>query len=194
MSGSNTTANVVLVHGAWADGSSWAQVIKPLQSRGLKVLAVPIPRRGVLSRKAASGGAPTGSRSAWFPVDARGPIWHRLLSARFTRGGLAPRSNAASYRACVYSGKGAAAGVEDKALLVPDCSRRSDDQPGYTAVFGATDGCADSIGRDRSCTTGYRPRIGRRNNTRCRNRLRGSSEYLERRCAAAPTKLQQTGG
>ncbi len=43
MSGSNTTANVVLVHGAWADGSSWAQVIKPLQSRGLKVLAVPIP-------------------------------------------------------------------------------------------------------------------------------------------------------
>jgi pimeloyl-ACP methyl ester carboxylesterase len=43
MSGSKTTATVVLVHGAWADGSSWARVITPLQSRGLKVLAAPIP-------------------------------------------------------------------------------------------------------------------------------------------------------
>ena len=38
-----TTASIVLVHGAWADGSSWAKVIKPLQSRGLKALAAPIP-------------------------------------------------------------------------------------------------------------------------------------------------------
>jgi pimeloyl-ACP methyl ester carboxylesterase len=43
MSGSNATANVVLVHGAWADGSSWAHVIRPLQARGMKVLAAPIP-------------------------------------------------------------------------------------------------------------------------------------------------------
>jgi pimeloyl-ACP methyl ester carboxylesterase len=38
-----TTASVVLVHGAWADGSSWARVIELLQSKGLKVLAAPIP-------------------------------------------------------------------------------------------------------------------------------------------------------
>jgi len=43
MSGSETRASVVLVHGAWADGSSWAHVIKPLQSRGLGALAAPIP-------------------------------------------------------------------------------------------------------------------------------------------------------
>ena len=43
VSGSKTTASVVLVHGAWADGSSWAHVIKRLQSRGLKVLAASIP-------------------------------------------------------------------------------------------------------------------------------------------------------
>ena len=36
-------ATVVLVHGAWADGSSWAHVISPLQSRGLKTMAAPIP-------------------------------------------------------------------------------------------------------------------------------------------------------
>jgi len=38
-----TTASVVLVHGAWADGSSWARVIELLQLKGLKVLAAPIP-------------------------------------------------------------------------------------------------------------------------------------------------------
>jgi len=43
MTGSKTTVSIVLVHGAWADGSSWTPVIKRLQSRGLKVLAAPIP-------------------------------------------------------------------------------------------------------------------------------------------------------
>ena len=38
-----TTVNVVLVHGAWADGSSWAPVIELLQLEGLKVVAAPIP-------------------------------------------------------------------------------------------------------------------------------------------------------
>lgn len=36
-------ATVVLVHGAWADGSSWQAVIRPLEERGLKVIAAPIP-------------------------------------------------------------------------------------------------------------------------------------------------------
>lgn len=35
--------NVVLVHGAWADGSSWAQVIPLLQAAGLNVTAVQNP-------------------------------------------------------------------------------------------------------------------------------------------------------
>jgi len=35
--------NVVLVHGAWADGSSWAQVIPKLQAAGLHVTAVQNP-------------------------------------------------------------------------------------------------------------------------------------------------------
>lgn len=43
MSPSSTAAHIVLVHGAWADGSSWTRVIEPLQSRGLRVLAAPIP-------------------------------------------------------------------------------------------------------------------------------------------------------
>jgi pimeloyl-ACP methyl ester carboxylesterase len=35
--------SVVLVHGAWADGSSWAKIIGPLAADGIKVLAAPLP-------------------------------------------------------------------------------------------------------------------------------------------------------
>jgi len=35
--------NVVLVHGAWADGSSWAKVIPLLEAKGLHVVAVQNP-------------------------------------------------------------------------------------------------------------------------------------------------------
>jgi pimeloyl-ACP methyl ester carboxylesterase len=43
MSESVGNATVVLVHGAWADGSSWAKVIRPLQAKGVKVIAAPLP-------------------------------------------------------------------------------------------------------------------------------------------------------
>jgi pimeloyl-ACP methyl ester carboxylesterase len=43
VSGSRGQASVVLVHGAWADGSSWNDVIGPLLSKGFDVLAAPIP-------------------------------------------------------------------------------------------------------------------------------------------------------
>ena len=34
---------VVVVHGAWADGSSWSKVILPLRQRGFEVIAAPLP-------------------------------------------------------------------------------------------------------------------------------------------------------
>jgi pimeloyl-ACP methyl ester carboxylesterase len=34
---------IVLVHGAWADGSSWEKVIGGLRARGLKSIAAPLP-------------------------------------------------------------------------------------------------------------------------------------------------------
>lgn len=34
---------VVLVHGAWADGSSWSKVIGPLKRAGVDVVAAPLP-------------------------------------------------------------------------------------------------------------------------------------------------------
>ena len=35
--------NVVLVHGAWADGSSWAKVIEKLSTEKIKSVAAPLP-------------------------------------------------------------------------------------------------------------------------------------------------------
>ncbi len=40
---SRNEVTVVLVHGAWADGSSWAKVIVPLAAGGVKVIAAPLP-------------------------------------------------------------------------------------------------------------------------------------------------------
>jgi pimeloyl-ACP methyl ester carboxylesterase len=44
---SPASPTVVLVHGAWADGSSWAAVIAELNGSGLTVVAPPNPLRGV---------------------------------------------------------------------------------------------------------------------------------------------------
>lgn len=35
--------DVVLVHGAWADGSSWRKVVGPLKADGVNVVAAPLP-------------------------------------------------------------------------------------------------------------------------------------------------------
>ena len=43
MSSFAKNATAILVHGAWADGSSWSQVILPLEQQGLKVVCAPIP-------------------------------------------------------------------------------------------------------------------------------------------------------
>jgi pimeloyl-ACP methyl ester carboxylesterase len=40
---STNATNIVLVHGAWADGSSWSKVIPILKSAGYNVTAVQMP-------------------------------------------------------------------------------------------------------------------------------------------------------
>src|SRR5947199_5755341 len=44
---SATKPTVVLVHGAWADGSSWSAVTARLQDQGYTVDVVPNPLRGL---------------------------------------------------------------------------------------------------------------------------------------------------
>jgi pimeloyl-ACP methyl ester carboxylesterase len=57
MSDSKRRCTVVLVHGAWADGSSWNDIIGPLLSKGLNVLAAPIPLMSLSEDIAALGRA-----------------------------------------------------------------------------------------------------------------------------------------
>lgn len=40
---SNQDVTVVLAHGAWADGSSWARVIEGLRQKGVRAVTVPLP-------------------------------------------------------------------------------------------------------------------------------------------------------
>src|SRR5258706_1041645 len=46
--------NVVLVHGAWADGSSWAKVIPLLEKAGLNTVAVQNPLTSLVDAGAAA--------------------------------------------------------------------------------------------------------------------------------------------
>src|SRR5262245_11192040 len=43
MKDKNEAMTIVVVHGAWADGSSWSTVIRLLLAKGFKVIAAPIP-------------------------------------------------------------------------------------------------------------------------------------------------------
>ena len=43
MSSSSPLGTAVLVHGAWADGSCWSNVILPLRNKGFHVTTAPIP-------------------------------------------------------------------------------------------------------------------------------------------------------
>ncbi|WP_028220846.1 alpha/beta fold hydrolase [Paraburkholderia oxyphila] len=47
MSSYKTGATAVLVHGAWADGSSWSKVIRPLEEAGLQVICAPVPLKSL---------------------------------------------------------------------------------------------------------------------------------------------------
>jgi pimeloyl-ACP methyl ester carboxylesterase len=46
---------VVLVHGGWADGSSWSKVIGPLKADGINVIAAPLPLTSLADDVAALG-------------------------------------------------------------------------------------------------------------------------------------------
>jgi pimeloyl-ACP methyl ester carboxylesterase len=51
----STTPTVVLAHGAWADGSSWAPTISLLHGHGISMLAAPLPLTSLADDVAALG-------------------------------------------------------------------------------------------------------------------------------------------
>ena len=61
--GGLTVANIVLVHGAWADGSSWSRVIPLLEARHFHVIAVQLPLTSLSDDVAATKGNPNGEQT-----------------------------------------------------------------------------------------------------------------------------------
>jgi pimeloyl-ACP methyl ester carboxylesterase len=64
--------NIVLVHGAWADGSSWSAVIERLQADGFVVTAPQFPDGGF---GALLDGGPPSPALAHLDIDERGFAW-----------------------------------------------------------------------------------------------------------------------
>lgn len=62
--------NVVFVHGAWADGSSWSKVLPLLQAKGFHVVAVQNPLTSLADDVAATKRAVAlqDGRSCWLAI------------------------------------------------------------------------------------------------------------------------------
>jgi len=75
-------ATVVVVHGAWADGSSWNAVILPLEKEGLRVIAAPIPLTSLGDDVAAVHLRARAARLCWrgMPMEAPSSL-RRMTSA-----------------------------------------------------------------------------------------------------------------
>jgi pimeloyl-ACP methyl ester carboxylesterase len=83
-------AAVVLVHGAWADGSDWQRVVLPLERQGLKVVCAPIPLTSLSDDIAAVAGA---------LERTTGPV---VLAGHAYAGGVIGATHHARVKALVY--------------------------------------------------------------------------------------------
>jgi pimeloyl-ACP methyl ester carboxylesterase len=111
--GREPVTNVVLVHGAWADGSSWAKVIPLLESRGLHVVAVQNPLSSLADDVAATKRA----------IDAQnGPVvlvGHSYGGAVITEAGTHPKVSRLVYVAAFGPDTGESVGSTAKDFSPP---------------------------------------------------------------------------
>jgi pimeloyl-ACP methyl ester carboxylesterase len=104
---SQTTQNavsVVLVHGAWADGSSWSRIIPLLQAEGLTVVAAQLPLTSLADDVAAAKRALI---SVLGPVVLVGHSWGGMI---VTEAGDDPKVAALVYVAAFSGAEGQSTG------------------------------------------------------------------------------------
>jgi pimeloyl-ACP methyl ester carboxylesterase len=110
---SSSDASVVLVHGAWADGSSWSKIIGPLSAHGVAALAAPLPLTSFEADVAAL------DRTL---ERARGPV---VLAAHAYAGAVIAATRSDKVRALVY----VAALAPDEGETVADVFYRGEPHP-----------------------------------------------------------------
>ena len=114
----------VLVHGAWADGSSWEPVISSLQKQGFNVVAAPIPLTSLSDDAAAL--KRTIARTA-------GPV---ILAGHAYAGAVVATSHDERVRALVY----VAALAPDEGETVAQVFYRGETHPNAPKLAPDTDG------------------------------------------------------
>jgi pimeloyl-ACP methyl ester carboxylesterase len=133
--------NIILVHGAWADGSSWAKVIAPLQARGFNVVAVKNPLTSLADDTAAT-------RRAITLMD--GPVLlvgHSYGGAVITEAGSDPKVAGLVYVAAFAPDEGQAVGELGKDLPpAPGGAELRPDAQGFLSM--TTQGIEENFAQD----------------------------------------------
>ena len=110
---SSGNGSVVLVHGAWADGSSWSKVIERLAERGIHAVAAPLPLTSLSDDVAALD-------RVLERID--GPV---VLAGHAYAGGVIGSTRSANVEALVY----VAALAPDEGETVGDVFHRGESHP-----------------------------------------------------------------
>jgi len=118
-------ATVILVHGAWADGSSWSKVISRLQEKGVEAVAVQNPLTSLNDDVAAVDRAIAAAKG---PVVLVGHSW---AGAVITQAGGDPK-----VKALVY----VAAFAPDAGMSVNDLGKGAPPTPGLKEVVADPSG------------------------------------------------------
>ncbi len=121
--------NIVLVHGAWADGSSWAKIIPALQAKGFRVVAVKNPLTSLADDAATT-------KRAIALMD--GPVLlvgHSYGGAVITEAGSDPKVAGLVYVAAFAPDEGQAVGEVGKDLPPPPgAAELRPDTEGYLSL------------------------------------------------------------
>src|SRR5579884_517954 len=121
-----TVKNIVLVHGAFADGSSWSKVIPILQARGFNVIAVQNPLSSLADDVAATKRAIALQKG---PVILVGHSWAGMV---ISEAGNDPKVAGLVYISALVPLKGQAAGDVAKSYPpAPGLAQARPDSAGY---------------------------------------------------------------
>ena len=138
------TTTVLLVHGAWADGSSWSKVIPLLEAKGLRVVAVQIPLTSFAEDVAATQRAIALEDG---PVLLAG---HSYAGAVITEAGNDPKVAGLVYVSAVAPDKGESAFGLITSVPTPIGSELRPDKNGFVKI--TPNGIAEDFAQDLPAT------------------------------------------